>query len=309
MSEPKTVAVPQIDFSKIRLKRGGHDAGTEDCCLFEAVSLRMGCAKKTDHPPGVSPVLNAMGIGLNDAFADNEAGDQRRTELLLPFLDRLPDSNGSPALELRRQYLLLDWAVRVYAPKWYELVDALKPHAQTLRNLPEITDLSSAQAALQAVGIARDAAAKHYDGVRAGVLDGVLDGVLAGVLDGVLDGVRAGVLAVSGVRAGVLDGVRAGVRDGVLDGVLDGVRAGVLDGVLDGVRAGVLDGVLDGEIHERLLKATTYDDGWTIAYAAIRPAIEKSDVAKAQLKRVNEIGTEIEDSAVVLFDRLLSLKD
>jgi hypothetical protein len=57
------------------------------------------------------------------------------------------------------------------------------------------------------------------------------------------------------------------------------------------------------------LKATTYDDGWTIAYAAIRPAIEKSDVAKAQLKRVNEIGTEIEDSAVVLFDRLLSLKD
>jgi hypothetical protein len=68
-----------------------------------------------------------------------------------------------PQVETRRRWMAADWLVRKHAPAWMLLTDALMPHAEALRGLPEVTESSIARAtptiteALEAATAARRA--------------------------------------------------------------------------------------------------------------------------------------------------------
>jgi hypothetical protein len=67
--------------------------------------------------------------------------------LLKPLVLQLIDTKSTSAVEERRSYLALDWMIRVFTPKWLDLMPSLAAHSETLRDLEEIADLAGASAA------------------------------------------------------------------------------------------------------------------------------------------------------------------
>jgi hypothetical protein len=125
------------------LKHGAHEKNDEgNACVMEAVAYVAG-RPWSDSPPCVSPVIAAFMRNWNDSLPN----DAERDRLLKPLIPVLIDTKSTDRLEERRSYMALDWLIRVFTPRWLDLVPALKPHALALRDLEEIGDLAGATAA------------------------------------------------------------------------------------------------------------------------------------------------------------------
>ena len=125
------------------LKHGAHEANyVGNLCVMEAVAYVAG-RPWSDSPPCVSPVIASFMRNWNDSLPS----DSERDRLLKPLIPALIGTKSTDKLEERRSFMALDWLIRVHAPKWLDLVPALKPHALALRKLEEIGDLAGATAA------------------------------------------------------------------------------------------------------------------------------------------------------------------
>ena len=122
-------------------------------CVMEAVAWIYG-KDWTDSPACVSPVIATFMRNWNDSLPT----DEDRDRLLKPLIQDLVGTKSSEELEERRSYMALDWLIRIFTPKWLDLVPSLKAHAIALRDLEEIADMAGAIAAGGKVAAAWDAA-------------------------------------------------------------------------------------------------------------------------------------------------------
>src|SRR5579859_2957500 len=164
-----------MDFKTFTFGIGSHTRRRDGMCFMEAVAYVAG-EKHTDHPKCACPILSTFLRIWNDTIKN----DDRRRELLGQFVFRLPGTKASPEIELRRSFMCLDWLVRVHTPAFLDLCPALSEHAESLRNLAEITDMTSAVAAGKQVAAVRDAA---WGAVRGAAWGAVRDAALAAVRD------------------------------------------------------------------------------------------------------------------------------
>jgi hypothetical protein len=134
------------------LKSGAHPSIKSGACVMEAVAYVAG-EKWSDAPECASPVIAAFMRLWNDSL-----DDEARNRLLKPLIPRLVDTKGTPKVEERRSYMALDWLIRVFTPKWLDMVPALHEHAKALRELEAIADMAGAAAAGKTVHAAEDAA-------------------------------------------------------------------------------------------------------------------------------------------------------
>jgi hypothetical protein len=144
------------------LGEGSHSSLEDGMCAMEAVSYVAG-EPWSDAPQCACPVIAAFVRAWNDGLPS----DADRDRLLKPLIPRIVGTRSTPHVEERRAYLALDWLVRVYTPAWLDLVESLRPHAQALRDLPEITDIAGATAAGERVRSAREASAAARAAARA----------------------------------------------------------------------------------------------------------------------------------------------
>lgn len=138
------------------LLKGGHaapDSAIEaKMCVMEAVAFVAG-EPWTDKPQCACPVIAEFLRNWNDGITD----DATRTLLLKPLIPKLVGSRSTPAVELKRSFMALDWLARVHAPAWLERA-GLKGHAELCRELGELHDTASCLAADQVLGAAESAA-------------------------------------------------------------------------------------------------------------------------------------------------------
>src|SRR4051794_7375102 len=99
-----------VDLAAIELKAGSHTSPGDGLCVMEAVAYFAG-EPHSDHPACASPVITSFAMRLNDRW-DDEARQR-----LKPFIPRIVGTRD-PALEETRRYLLVDWSVRTFAPRW-----------------------------------------------------------------------------------------------------------------------------------------------------------------------------------------------
>ncbi len=115
----------------------GHDNFESGMCVMEAVSYVAG-EPWSDMPLCACPVITAFCVSWNDSLPS----DAERDRLLKPFIPLIVGTRSSAAIEARRSYMALDWMIRVFTPKWLDLVPALRRHAETLRGLDAIVDVT-----------------------------------------------------------------------------------------------------------------------------------------------------------------------
>jgi hypothetical protein len=140
-----------LGINKLRLAKGSHRDRNQGVCLMEAVAW-FADLPHTDRPVCVDPVLGAFGRVLNDRFTDAER------QQLVDLIPQLVGTAGDQNLSRRRAYLLVDRVIRqilplVYGDRWPE-------HAKAMRDLAEVKDADSAQAARD---VCRAARANAYD--------------------------------------------------------------------------------------------------------------------------------------------------
>jgi hypothetical protein len=124
-------------LATLRLRQGTGTGEPGDACLIQAerwelrrAALDLGAAELAEQydpksdacPPCTSPICRTLGIQVQDARAEWRA----ECVALLPLL---PGSAGSPTLETKRLYRLIDCSVREALPAIVDvLADALAPH-------------------------------------------------------------------------------------------------------------------------------------------------------------------------------------
>ena len=116
--------LPPLGFFGIDLRKGSHQGREDGVCAMEAVAWLAG-EPHSDQPQCACPVIAAFVISWNDSLPT----DEDRNRILKPFIPKLVGSRITAKVEERRSYLALDWLIRVHAPAWLDLRDALKPHA------------------------------------------------------------------------------------------------------------------------------------------------------------------------------------
>jgi len=144
----------------ITLARGSHPAPAPDCddpqrCLFEAYNW-LAREQHTDAcPPGVSPVLHAYGMRLNDALPDDRRQELRR---YLPNGTSPLAGTAKDGKDTTRGYIALDWLIRTSTPAWLDLA-GLTADAAALRDLRRVDGSAAVKAAGPVVRDARGHAA------------------------------------------------------------------------------------------------------------------------------------------------------
>jgi hypothetical protein len=119
----------------IVLTTGNHLTREDGLCVMEAVAWVAG-ETHTDMPKCVSPVISRYCQGLNDE------GNEEVRERLKPYIYKVIGT-ASPELDLKRAFIVADYAVRVFAE-----ID-----------VPRVVDRITAQAAAKAANAAANAAA------------------------------------------------------------------------------------------------------------------------------------------------------
>jgi hypothetical protein len=131
-----------LDLETLELKSGGHRSVDEGVCLMEAVAW-FNNEPHSDHPGCASPVLTRFGIGLNDAFTD----EQRQK--LKPLIPKLVGTRNDALEQLRYEYLL-NASLNVLIPiglrnladriavKDFDLAERFRKHARQFEELPKI---------------------------------------------------------------------------------------------------------------------------------------------------------------------------
>ena len=125
----------------LALSSGSHEEFNKGMCVMEAVSYVAG-EPWSDAPECASSVITAFMVSWNDSL-----GDEPRNRLLKPLIPLLVGTRSTAEVEERRSYMALDWMIRVFTPKWFDLVPALHEHAKALRDLDVIADMAGAAAA------------------------------------------------------------------------------------------------------------------------------------------------------------------
>lgn len=92
---------------------------------------------------GMEAVAYVAGETWNDALPSRV----ERGRLLKPLIRLIVDTRSTSAVESKRWFMDLDWLIRVYTPKWLDLVPGLKGRAVDLRALNPIVDVASAKVA------------------------------------------------------------------------------------------------------------------------------------------------------------------
>ncbi len=141
----------------LALSSGSHEDFHHGVCVMEAVSYVAG-EPWSDAPQCACPVITAFCVSWNDTLPDAD-----RTRLLKPLIPLIVGTRSTNEVEERRSYMALDWLIRVFTPKWLDMVPALHEHAKALRELGSIADMAGAAAADVTVRAAR-AAARAADG-------------------------------------------------------------------------------------------------------------------------------------------------
>lgn len=152
--QPTLIAERLAQIEALSLSAGSHKDFERGMCVMEATAYVAG-EPWSDHPQCACPVITAFMVSLNDGLPNDE-----RNRLLKPLIPRIVGTRSTPAVEERRSYMALDWLIRVYTPKWLDLVPSLASHAQALRDLPEIADMAGATAA---GNVSRSARAAAWD--------------------------------------------------------------------------------------------------------------------------------------------------
>ena len=103
------------DLTAITLAKGDHDGDCDnpERCLFEWYNWLTRQQHTDSCPPGVSPVLYAYGVRLNDCLPDDRRQELRR--FLPNGDDRLAGTAGDGKDETR-SLIALDWLIRTYLP-------------------------------------------------------------------------------------------------------------------------------------------------------------------------------------------------
>ena len=125
----------------LTLDSGSHEEFSRGMCVMEAVSYVSG-ERWSDSPECASPVIAAFMRSWNDSL-----DDEARNRLLKPLIPKLVGTRALAEIEERRSYMALDWLVRVFTPKWLDMVPSLHEHAKALRELEAIADMAGAAAA------------------------------------------------------------------------------------------------------------------------------------------------------------------
>ena len=143
-------------MSDYPLTHGSHATREEGTCLMEAVAYLAG-EPHTDAPECACPVLTAYAVRINDAMGEGPDGDALRARYLHDLAPMLVGSRSTPEVEQARAFVLIDHAVRVFAPLALESA-GLHDEARRLRALGAVVGEQSARAAEEAANAAEDAA-------------------------------------------------------------------------------------------------------------------------------------------------------
>jgi hypothetical protein len=184
----------KFEVDRLRLKQvlaldlgsGSHSSIDQGLCVMEAVAF-VGGDPWSDHPECACPVISAFMRAWNDGLPN----DADRNRLLRPFIPKLVGSKGPRKVSDRRAWLAMDWTVRVFTPKWLELVPALAEHGKALQAHEEIADLAGLLAAQPKLNAAREASAAARDAARDAAWDAAWDAARAAAWDAARDAARA----------------------------------------------------------------------------------------------------------------------
>jgi hypothetical protein len=224
-------------IQSLALSSGSHAEFERGMCVMEAVSYVAG-EPWSDAPQCACPVITAFMVSWNDSLPS----DAERERLLKPFIPLLVGTRN-PAAEERRSYMALDWLIRVFTPKWLDLVPALHEHAKALRELEAIADMAGAAAAGERVRAAWAAAraaarAAAWDAARAAARDAA--------------------------RAAAGDAAWAAARDAAWDAARDAAWDAAWDAARDAARAAAGDAAW----------AAAGDAAWAAVWAAAGDALK-----------------------------------
>lgn len=164
-----------LDLDSLILRRGGHDPGSGEFCLLEAVAFFAG-EKHSDHPKCVSQVIGAFGRRFNDDL-DDEGRQQ-----LKPFIPRMVGTNTGPADDEKRAWMVTEWLVHVSLPAWLDAA-GMTAQAEQLRSLPKIESNADWRTARTVISGLYDAAWKRrrevFDPLRERIREAVKEAVRA----------------------------------------------------------------------------------------------------------------------------------
>lgn len=139
-------------LDEIALAAKSHRTLSEGACAMEAAAYLAGEAH-TDRPECVCPVISEFVLRWNDSLES----EKERSAVLKPLIPEILGTRSTPEVELKRGFMLADWAVRVAAPSVLE-ASGFMEFAKRLRDLPEIVDANSAKSGHTASGSASRAA-------------------------------------------------------------------------------------------------------------------------------------------------------
>lgn len=122
------------------------DARVLRLCALEAAAWLVD-EPHTDRPVCVSPVIAQFLRVCNDGIRNSDA----RTRLLLPLVPLIVGSNSTDEVERKREFILLDWMVREFAPIWMAQNVCCIDSSSKLRTLEPLVDCASARRASDVV--------------------------------------------------------------------------------------------------------------------------------------------------------------
>jgi len=194
-----------IDTAKLQqittLDRGDHDGDSGAMCAMEAVAWIAG-EPWSDAPQCASPVISQFMRSWNDALPNAD-----RTRVLMPLLPEIIGTRTTETDEQTRAWMAMDWAVRVYTPRWLREA-GLTDHAVRIERLAPLVDAAAAIASKQTLTAARIAA---HDAARAAARAVAWDAARAVAWDAAHDAARAAARAAAwdAARAAAWDAARA----------------------------------------------------------------------------------------------------
>jgi hypothetical protein len=231
------------DFKTFTFGTGSHKSRKDGMCLMEAVAYVAG-EKHSDRPKCACPVISAFLRSWNDAIPN----DDRRRELLEPFVFRMVGTKTTAATEEQRSFMCLDWLVRVHTPAFIDLAPVLQPHAVNLRSLSPITDIEAAIAAGETVrAVWADVWAAAGSAARAAARAAVWDSACAAAGAAVWAAAGAAAWAAAGTAAWDA-AARAAARAAVWDSAWAAAGAAVWAAVGDSAEAALNTTVEDLQV-------------------------------------------------------------
>jgi len=239
------------------LAAGGHQPDDNAMCVMEAVAFVAG-EPWSDHPLCACPVIGAFMRAWNDGLPDDE-----RDTLLRPYIARLVGTRSTKAVQQRRSDLALDWMVRVHAPVWLDLSEALSPHAPAMRALPALHSKKARESATPVLAAAAQGAAA----ARAAAWDAARDAAWDAARDAASDA--------------AWDAARDAAWDAARDAAWDAARDAARDAAWDAARDAAWDAASDAASDAAM--AAAWAAAWAAASDAARAAawaaVQKIDIS------------------------------